>query len=205
MGFNKPMAERYDDAEPFPPVPPELDEYICDYVDGTMDPAVRGSFEEYLAANPQVADHIETLVSASDMLRNCADQCPCVAEDFQTRLRCAVEHECAPDDTAGAWLDRMSGIVLVTSAVTIMCLAVLAPSPSSVVAERAEPGSTVVLTPGSSRSALLSGMSYNPNRPPMVRLGPSTPVTAFTAGAQSYPTYQDRSRDAAYLATSYSQ
>jgi len=205
MGFIEPMAERYDDAEPFPSVPPELDEYICDYVDGTMDPAVQGAFEEYLAANPQVADHIERLVRASDMLRNCADQCPCVAEDFQTRLRCAVEHECAPADSAGAWLDRMSGVVLVTSALTLMCLAVFAPAPSSVIGDHAGRGSTVALIPGSSRSELLSTMTYHPDRSAIIRMGPSTPITASSGGIQTYPTYRDLSRDAAYLATSFSQ
>lgn len=210
MGPIRPMGERYDEAELFPSVPPELDEYICDYVDGTMDPAMRNSFEEYLAANPHVAEHIETLVRASDMLRSCADQCPCVTEDFQTRLRCAVEHECTSDDPAATWLDRISSLVLVTSALSVMCLAVLAPSHPHEpgVAAKVASNDDVTQT-ASSASVLLSRMAYHADRPAMVRLGPSTPaltvipavIPAVTATARTYPNFTERSPQGAYLAS----
>ncbi|WP_243664019.1 anti-sigma factor family protein [Rhodothermus marinus] len=46
----------------------DLDELLCEYVDGTMDPAVRQVFEEYLRTNPTLAHHVECLCRTRQLL-----------------------------------------------------------------------------------------------------------------------------------------
>jgi anti-sigma factor RsiW len=201
------MADRYEDEDRDVNVPPELDEYICDYVDGTMESSVRDAFEEYLEANPEVAAHVQSLIQTTSILNACADQCPCVGDDFQSRLRCAVENECLPDTESGAWLDRLTGVVLVTSAVTLFCLVVLAPSSVTDAVQRqlADGDFTTAAEVASARrSDVLSSIRYHRDRPAMVRLGPSTPVPPSYVGLRLQPTYRDLSGGTRYLATSAS-
>ena len=200
------MADRYDDADRDVNVPPELDEYICDYVDGTMESSVCDAFEEYLAANPAVAAHVERLIQTTNILNACADQCPCVADDFQSRLKCAVENECMPEAESGAWLDRLTGVVLVSSAVTFLCLVVLAPGrvadvfPDELAAVATRSAEIVE----NGQRGVLSSIRYHRDRPAMVRLGPSTPVPPSYVGLRLQPTYRDLSGGTRYLATSAS-
>ncbi len=223
------MADRYDDdaapgrdaSSEYGPsgdgdsavVPPELDEFVCEYVDGTMEPSVREAFEEFLDANPDVANHVDQLIETTSILKACADQCPCVADDFQTRLRCAVEHECAPDGESSLWLDRLTGVVLATSAVTVFCLAILAPNQvtdlylSALDNETDSPAPSVSIEPAESvrpDASALTSVRYHPGRPAMVRLGPSTPVPPSYVGLGLQPTYRDVSVGTYYLAASAS-
>lgn len=71
------MCEGYDPLRRNEPIVPGLDEYLCEYVDGTMDSLVREVFEEYLSANPDVAAHAERLREARSML--CSYGCRCQA------------------------------------------------------------------------------------------------------------------------------
>jgi len=43
-----------------------LDEWLCEYVDGTMDPSVEAVFEQYVEANPELQAHIERLRQTRD-------------------------------------------------------------------------------------------------------------------------------------------
>lgn len=45
-----------------------LDEWLCEYVDGTMDPSLRAVFETYVEANPDLKAHIEQLNETRDLL-----------------------------------------------------------------------------------------------------------------------------------------
>jgi anti-sigma factor RsiW len=45
-----------------------LDEWLCEYVDGTMDPSLQATFEQYVEANPQLKAHIERLQETRDLL-----------------------------------------------------------------------------------------------------------------------------------------
>ena len=65
---------------------PWLDEFLCEYADGTMDPSVQKVFEEYLLANPQLADHAEQLRCTHQLLchHGCRLRAP---EGLQARVR----------------------------------------------------------------------------------------------------------------------
>lgn len=45
-----------------------LDEWLCEYVDGTMDPSLKANFEKYIDANPELKAHIEQLNETRDLL-----------------------------------------------------------------------------------------------------------------------------------------
>lgn len=55
------MCDSLDNSDPDKDLYAELDELLCEYVDGAMDPAVRRVFEEYVRANPDLAAHIDDL------------------------------------------------------------------------------------------------------------------------------------------------
>ncbi|WP_022835840.1 anti-sigma factor family protein [Salisaeta longa] len=48
-----------------------LDEWLCEYVDGTMPPAQRRIFEQYVDADPQLKAHIEDLKATRQLLQRC--------------------------------------------------------------------------------------------------------------------------------------
>lgn len=48
-----------------------LDEWLCEYVDGTMDPSLEAVFEEYVDANPKLKAHIDELREMRDLLCGC--------------------------------------------------------------------------------------------------------------------------------------
>jgi anti-sigma factor RsiW len=48
-----------------------LDEWLCEYVDGTMDPSLEAVFEQYVEANPELKAHIQRLEETRDLLCEC--------------------------------------------------------------------------------------------------------------------------------------
>ncbi|MFB6229870.1 MAG: anti-sigma factor [Salinibacter sp.] len=48
-----------------------LDEWLCEYVDGTMDPSLEIVFEKYVEANPELKAHVERLRQTRELLKNC--------------------------------------------------------------------------------------------------------------------------------------
>ena len=48
-----------------------LDEWLCEYVDGTMDPSVEAVFEQYVEANPGLKAHVERLRQTRELLCGC--------------------------------------------------------------------------------------------------------------------------------------
>jgi hypothetical protein len=70
-----------------------LDEWLCEYVDGTMDPSVEAVFEQYVEANPELKAHVERLRQTREILCGCdapetpstemkAEMCSEVEEDL---------------------------------------------------------------------------------------------------------------------------
>jgi len=48
-----------------------IDEWLCEYVDGTMDPALEAVFTSYVEANPELKSHIEDLQQTRNLLSQC--------------------------------------------------------------------------------------------------------------------------------------
>ncbi|MDA0875464.1 MAG: hypothetical protein O3C45_10450 [Bacteroidetes bacterium] len=69
----------------------QLDEFLCEYVDGTMDPAVRAAFEEFLEANPDLAAHARCLCQTRSMLCSFGGRHPRSNMEEQIRQRVAGE------------------------------------------------------------------------------------------------------------------
>lgn len=68
-----------------------LDEWLCEYVDGTMDPSLEAVFEQYVDANPELKAHVERLQETRELLCNCRP--PTEAPSDIERKVCA-EVEC---------------------------------------------------------------------------------------------------------------
>ena len=97
------------------------DEFLCEYVDGTMDPVVREVFEEYVRANPALEDHIECLRNTRLLL--CRYGCRCHApRDLHDRLRreitCDLVNGRLPFHILVA--DRLKGVATSSSAVALL-------------------------------------------------------------------------------------
>lgn len=103
---------------------PDLeDEFLCEYVDGTMDPVVREVFEEYVRENPSLREHIECLRDTRLLL--CHYGCRCHApHDLQDRLRqeitCDLMQGQVPFHILVA--DRLKGVATISSAMALLLL-----------------------------------------------------------------------------------
>ncbi|NNE71558.1 MAG: hypothetical protein HKN29_14500 [Rhodothermales bacterium] len=112
------MAEGYD-GEHAAPLDEGMDEFLCEYVDGAMDPVVLEAFEEYLRANPSMAEHVRCLCQAKRFLAQQAP-CPHATSELQNRLRTAIAREQlgSPAWSLGsrlgsmAWLTSAAGLML---------------------------------------------------------------------------------------------
>ena len=63
-----------------------LDELLCEYVDGTMDPTVRQAFEECLCCDPMLAQQVERLRCTRTLL--CRHGCQLrMPQGLQARVR----------------------------------------------------------------------------------------------------------------------
>jgi anti-sigma factor RsiW len=68
-----------------------LDEWLCEYVDGTMDPSLEAVFEKYVEANPDLKAHIERLQETRELLCNCGaprDAAPDVKAEVCREAEC---------------------------------------------------------------------------------------------------------------------
>ena len=68
-----------------------LDEWLCEYVDGTMDPSLEAVFEQYVEANPELKAHIQRLKETRRLLCECGlpnEPSADVKEDICTEARC---------------------------------------------------------------------------------------------------------------------
>lgn len=69
-----------------------LDEWLCEYVDGTMDPSVEAVFEQYVEANPELKAHVERLRQTREILCGCdAPEAP--STEMQAEMCSEVEED----------------------------------------------------------------------------------------------------------------
>ena len=103
----------------------DLDEFLVEYVDGTMDSVVREAFEEFLRVYPEVAEQVDCLTSIRTELCRLGDKCRCHAPPgFQARLKEQLLEE---SDTgvvvkAEVWLPHLNAVALAFS-LTLLALA----------------------------------------------------------------------------------
>jgi hypothetical protein len=115
-----PMSNGYR-SENFDSIDDALDELLCEYVDGTMDPTVREAFEEYLEANPDLAHHAECLCRTREKL--CAYACRHVRESLHQQIRARVAQELKRKNRSARLVSsRLGNAARITSAVSIVLI-----------------------------------------------------------------------------------
>ena len=111
-GYSSPDFDSIDDA---------LDELLCEYVDGTMDPTVREAFEEYLEANPDLANHAECLCQTRERLTQY--RCRHMRETLHLEIRERVARELKRKDRSVQLVnDRLGNAAMITSAVSLVLI-----------------------------------------------------------------------------------
>ncbi len=101
----------------------ELDEYLCEYVDNTMDPCVRKVFEEYLVVDPVLAEHVKQLRHTRELLFHygCRHHAP---SGLQVRLRQRLGLEMIRSQCPrfSMILDRFGAVLVFASAMAMITL-----------------------------------------------------------------------------------
>ncbi len=97
----------------------QLDEFLCEYVDGTMDPAVRAAFEEFLEANPPLAAHARCLCRTRTMLCSYGGRHRRVSMESQIRARVMadLDRSCRRESIV---LSRLGALAMATSVASIV-------------------------------------------------------------------------------------
>ena len=100
----------------------QLDELLCEYVDGTMDPTVRVAFEEYLAVNPELARHARCLCETRVMLCSYGCRHP-KEESIQDQIRKRIAGELVRQDrTEAVFVQRLGNAAMLTSTVSLVVI-----------------------------------------------------------------------------------
>jgi len=99
-----------------------LDELLCEYVDGTMDPVVRSAFEEYLETDPELAAHARCLCETRDMLCRYGN-CRCASLSMQAQLRVRLAGELDRKSRTSVFVSsRLVNAAMLTSAVSMVLI-----------------------------------------------------------------------------------
>ncbi len=99
----------------------QLDEFLCEYVDGTMDAAVKEAFEEFLEANPSLAAHAQCLCRTRNMLSSYGGRHGRASLEAQIRHRVAIELE-RKNRVESTYLSRLGKAAMATSFVSLMVI-----------------------------------------------------------------------------------
>ncbi len=101
----------------------DLDEWLCEYVDGTIDPVVCRALEEYMQHNPELASHVERLRETRHLLcqYGCSYQAP---RGLQPRLRRRLATEIVQESQPilGSSTLHVVTIATITSVVAILLM-----------------------------------------------------------------------------------
>ena len=108
----------------------DLDEWLCEYVDGTIDPVVRQALEEYMQVNPALAGHVERLRQTRNLLccYGCRHQAP---KSLQPRLQRRLASEIVQESQSlfATYSLPLVSIAAVSSMVAILLIATSASQP----------------------------------------------------------------------------
>ena len=101
----------------------DLDEWLCEYVDGTIDPVVCEALEEYMQHNEALASHVERLREARHLLcqYGCSYQAP---SGLQPRLRRRLATEIVQESQPfmGISSTHLMTLATITSVVAILLI-----------------------------------------------------------------------------------
>jgi anti-sigma factor RsiW len=118
------MHDRFNDDLSDDPGSSPLDELLCEYVDGTMDPDVCRVFEEYLQANPGIAAQVEDLKHTRSLLANRRDFCAKPPLPLQLLVQTRIAREIVVEEAGSeAAVERLSSWAFVASTALILFLA----------------------------------------------------------------------------------
>jgi len=111
-GYDPDYSEQPDD---------QLDEFLCEYVDGTMDPSVRAAFEEYLEANPTLADHARCLCRTRSMLSSYGGRHggETLEEQIRHRVACELNRKNRSEATL---VSRLGSAAMLTSIFSLVLI-----------------------------------------------------------------------------------
>jgi len=116
-----------------------LDEWLCEYVDGTMDPSLEAVFEKYVEANPDLKAHVERLQKTRELLCNCglpANASPDVEDEVCPEVDCDVPRGPKAEDERGrgrplATVGRLSPVAAALIVGFLVGAMVVGPLPST--------------------------------------------------------------------------
>jgi anti-sigma factor RsiW len=97
-----------------------LDEWLCEYVDGTMDPSVEAVFEQYVEANPDLKAHVERLRQTREILCGCdAPEAP--STEMQAEVCSEVEEDLLQSPTVlpDATSERSKMVLGIASSIAV--------------------------------------------------------------------------------------
>jgi len=164
-----------------------LDEWLCEYVDGTMDPSVEAVFEQYVEANPKLKAHVERLRQTRELLCGCeeADASPTRTAVEATR---EVEEEVLRDSVPGLFAEQNAGrpvaaFGLASSIVVALVVGFLAGSMLVDPATLSSGPTTAV-----ERSAVSPEMDRReaPPQPNAAAPSPESRASSFSAGGSAF-------------------
>jgi hypothetical protein len=97
-----------------------IDEWLCEYVDGTMDPALETVFEEYVEANPDLKAHVENLRETRELLCQCSELKK-ASKKAQKRVCSQVECEMLRSQASlrETFSDRTTAVLGVASSIVV--------------------------------------------------------------------------------------
>jgi hypothetical protein len=167
-----------------------LDEWLCEYVDGTMDPSLEVVFEKYVEANPELKAHVERLQETRELLCNCgppkepppeveAEVCWEVEHDL---LRSSASVSETMQNRPVAALGLVSSVAAALVIGFLVGAMVVGPTPSSPYAPPQTAGETESVPSTLHRTQATDG-----ERPPF-RPRRAAPPFVATDSAQSPPT-----------------
>lgn len=182
-----------------------LNEWLCEYVDGTMDPSLQMVFEEYVQANPELKEHIEQLQHTREMLCGCEESLS-APEEVCAQVRGTVEGDMLRSPRTVEETVREHPIATVVSSVMVALVVgmftgamLLAPSslPSddagtaAAVKQQSEPPARPLLRSATQSSPTFRALETPPRPdllPPMVigQQGPVATDAAIDSAAASY-------------------